>query len=238
MLVYGILEAGVALSALAVPMLLALANLLYGGLLGGQPEPADASGLGQSMFYLVVAFVVLAIPTGCMGATLPMLTRYVVRSEDQIGPRVGLLYALNTVGAVGGTVTAGFLLLPALGLSGTVWVGVFVNALVFVIAAWIARSIAPLQTSAAEPAAAEPAAIKPAAAAGPAPGLFGSFWILPLMLISGANTFTYEVLWTGCSATFSAAASPRFPPCSPPSSAASPWAVRRPRGTPGTPTRR
>ena len=205
-LVYGILEAGVALSALAVPMLLALANLLYGGLLGGQPEPADASGLGQSMFYLVVAFVVLAIPTGCMGATLPMLTRYVVRSEDQIGPRVGLLYALNTVGAVGGTVTAGFLLLPALGLSGTVWVGVFVNALVFVIAAWIARSIAPLQTPAAEPAAAEPAAIKldaaearrgrTAAAAGPAPGLFGSFWILPLMLISGANTFTYEVLWT------------------------------------------
>ena len=240
-LVYGILEAGVALSALAVPLLLALANLLYGGILGGQPEPADASGLGQSMFYLVVAFIVLAIPTGCMGATLPMLTRYVVRSEDQIGPRVGWLYALNTVGAVGGTVTAGFLLLPALGLSGTVWVGVFINFLVFLIAAWIARSLAPLQSAdgafpsaaaaeaAASPAARSPAAIgrgtatSPAAtrrtaasspssagaeaagtatatpspfAASPFRRLVGSFWILPLMLISGANTFTYEVLWT------------------------------------------
>ena len=240
-LVYGILEAGVALSALAVPLLLALANLLYGGILGAQPEPADASGLGQSMFYLVVAFIVLAIPTGCMGATLPMLTRYVVRSEDQIGPRVGWLYALNTVGAVGGTVTAGFLLLPALGLSGTVWVGVFINFLVFLIAAWIARSLAPLQSAdgafpsaaaaeaAASPAARSPAAIgrgtatSPAAtrrtaasspssagaeaagtatatpspfAASPFRRLVGSFWILPLMLISGANTFTYEVLWT------------------------------------------
>ena len=223
-LVYGILEAGVALSALAVPLLLALANLLYGGLLGGQPEPADASGLGQSLFYLVVAFIVLAIPTGCMGATLPMLTRYVVRSEDQIGPRVGWLYALNTVGAVGGTVTAGFLLLPALGLSGTVWVGVFINFLVFVIAAYIARALAPLETvpgarEAAEPTSATvsaatamesgapvtpaPAASEPANAATHAanavelPGrLTGSFWILPLMLISGANTFTYEVLWT------------------------------------------
>ena len=241
-LVYGILEAGVALSALAVPLLLALANLLYGGILGGQPEPADASGLGQSMFYLVVAFIVLAIPTGCMGATLPMLTRYVVRSEDQIGPRVGWLYALNTVGAVGGTVTAGFLLLPALGLSGTVWVGVFINFLVFLIAAWIARSLAPLQSAdgafpspavAAEAAssptarspaaigrgtASSPAAAKRAAASSPSSAgaaaagsatatpspfatspfrrLVGSFWILPLMLISGANTFTYEVLWT------------------------------------------
>ena len=205
-LVYGILEAGVALSALAVPLLLALANLLYGGLLGGQPEPADASGLGQSLFYLVVAFIVLAIPTGCMGATLPMLTRYVVRSEDQIGPRVGWLYALNTVGAVGGTVTAGFLLLPALGLSGTVWVGVFINFLVFVIAAYIARTLVPLQatsdTAAEEQAlaAAEPAASGALstgrAAARPGRGIPGTFWILPLMLISGANTFTYEVLWT------------------------------------------
>ena len=194
-LVYGILEAGVALSALGVPLLLALANLLYGGLLGGQPEPADASGLGQSLFYLVVAFIVLAIPTGCMGATLPMLTRYVVQSEDQIGPRVGLLYALNTVGAIGGTVTAGFLLLPALGLSGTVWVGVFVNAVVFAIAAVIARSIAPLQSPEKEPETAD-LQREVEATVEPVTRFLGASWILPLMLISGANTFTYEVLWT------------------------------------------
>ena len=76
-----------------------------------------------------------------MGATLPLLTKYVVKNEQQIGPRVGLLYATNTVGAVGGTVVAGFVLLPALGLNGTVWVGVAVNLLVFIIAALLAQGL-------------------------------------------------------------------------------------------------
>ena len=43
-----------------------------------------------------------------MGVTLPLLTKYVVQSDEQIGPRVGLLYATNTLGAVAGTVAAGF----------------------------------------------------------------------------------------------------------------------------------
>ncbi len=192
-LFYGLLEAGVAVSALAVPLLLALANVLYVSMLGSQPEPPDASGLGQSLFYLVVAFIVLAIPTGCMGATLPLLTKYVVRSKDQIGPRVGMLYAFNTVGAVGGTVTAGFLLIPALGLSGTVWIGVFVNFLVFVIAAMLARAVTPIETEDAE---ATQVRDRAQEARRPEFGFRGAFWILPLMLLSGANTFTYEVLWT------------------------------------------
>ncbi len=191
-LVYGVLEAAIALSALAVPLLLALANFLYVGVLGDQPEPADASGLGQSIFYLCVAFVVLAIPTGCMGATLPMLTKYVVRTESQIGPRVGLLYAMNTAGAVAGTVTAGFLLLPALGLSGTVWVGVAVNAIVFVIAARIARSIKPAPPTPSE----VPSSVEQPSSSEEGFSLLGRSWILPLMLLSGANTFAYEVLWT------------------------------------------
>ncbi len=194
-LVYGLLEAGVALSALAVPLLLALANVLYVGTLGSQPEPPDASGMGQSLFYLIVAFIVLAIPTGCMGATLPMLTKYVVRSKEQIGPRVGMLYAFNTVGAVGGTVTAGFVLVPALGLTGTVWVGVFVNFIVFVIAAMLARSMAPARIPDAERTEA-PAVEENLVTVRSGFVFTGSFWILPLMLISGANTFTYEVLWT------------------------------------------
>lgn len=120
-LFYGTLEAGIAIAALSVPLLLSLLNGLYIAVFGGQPEPVDASGLGQSIFYVATAFIVLAIPTAFMGATLPLLTKYVVRSEEQIGPRVGLLYATNTVGAVGGTVVAGFVLLPALGLAGTVY---------------------------------------------------------------------------------------------------------------------
>ena len=182
-LFYGLLEGGIAVSALSVPSLLKLASLAYVGVFGGQPEPVDASGLGQSFFYLAIAFVVIALPTCFMGATLPLLTKYVVRTKEQIGSRVGLLYATNTAGAIGGTVVAGFVLLPMLGLSGTVYVGVAVNVLVFFLAVIIARAIGRLENSDDTPV---------TSVSRPSRRL----WILPLMLLSGMTSFVYEVLWT------------------------------------------
>ena len=194
-LFYGLLEAGIAISALAVPLLLQLARIVYVAVLGGQPEPVDASGLGQSFFYLIGAFIVLAIPTTFMGATLPLLTKYVVKSEAQIGTRVGLLYATNTIGAIGGTLVAGFVLLPLLGLNGTVWVGVVINLVVFILAALIAIQIRKT-TSATE---ADRQNLSPATGevqSEPTGVPRSRFWILPIMLLAGANSFVYEVLWT------------------------------------------
>ena len=237
-LVYGLLEAGIALSALAVPLLLLAARALYAAMLGGQPAPPDAAAIGQPVFYLLVAFVVLAIPTGFMGATLPLLIRYAVRTDAEVGPRVALLYAINTAGAVFGTVAAAFALLPALGLNRTVWVGVAVNALVFVIAAALARGRRDSVAAEAEGAGrargggstvrgtASGEGVGEEASAGRARGAHGPpgfveacirplfvralpgrerlaavfraqpAWMLPLMLVSGANAFLYEVLWT------------------------------------------
>ncbi len=189
-LFYGVLEGGIALAALAVPLLLKLASLLYISAFGDQPEPVDASGLGQSFFYFVMAFIVLAIPTTFMGATLPLLTKYVVQSKEQIGSRVGLLYATNTFGAIGGTVVAGFVLLPLLGLNGTVYVGAAINLLVFFIAAWIAKSIdhtaLSKNTQLSDDEIIDDKQSRP----------LRRLWILPIMLLSGANSFIYEVLWT------------------------------------------
>ena len=151
-LVYGVLEAAIALSALAVPLLLGLASALYVGALGNRPAPPDAAALGQPAFYLCVAFAVLAIPTGLMGATLPLLTRHAVTSDREVGPRVALLYATNTAGAVLGALVTGFALLPALGLVKTVWVGVGINALVFLVAAWLSRDAQTVAPPRAEPA--------------------------------------------------------------------------------------
>ena len=194
-LFYGLLEGGIALAALAVPLLLKLASLAYIAAFGDQPEPVDASGLGQSFFYFVMAFIVLAIPTTFMGATLPLLTKYVVKSKEQIGSRVGLLYATNTLGAIGGTVVAGFLLLPLLGLNGTVYVGVVINLLVFVLAAWIAKSVdheALLKDGVTQEIEQSNEPSNTTLIEIPKRRL----WILPIMLLSGANSFVYEVLWT------------------------------------------
>jgi spermidine synthase len=200
-LTYGVLEAAIAGSALLVPVLLGLAHWVYAQVLGGQPEPPDASGLGQSIFYFVVAFVVLAIPTACMGATLPLLTRYAVHSDRQIGSRVGALYAINTAGAVLGTLFAAFVLLPALGLFGTVCFGVAVNLLVFVLAVLIARRSAaenneqvidtqmPQEQS-------EEIEEEEVSDSSDLSAWFGPKYILPIMLVSGTTAFVYEVLWT------------------------------------------
>ncbi len=180
LLVYGLLELGIALAALAVPFAIALSQRVYVLLFGSRGSPPDEGGLASALFFLVCSFAILLVPTGFMGATLPLLTRHAVRSEGEIGSRVGLLYATNTFGAVAGTVIAAFLLLPSLGLGNTVLVAVALNALVFAAAALLAR-VAPLPR---EP---EPAAARSA------PG-FGR--ILPLIALSGVSSFTYEVLWT------------------------------------------
>ena len=207
-LVYGLLEGGIAVSALAVPVLLGAAGAAYVALLGDRALPPDASTLGQPLFYLAVAFVVLLLPTGFMGATLPLLTRHAVRSDRELGPRVALLYAGNTAGAVAGAVAAAFVLLPALGLNATVWVGVAVNAAVFGIAVMLAKK-APGITGAGKPAAAvEGTGFLETCIAPLCSGrrplktrctevfVAQSGWIPALMLVSGANAFHYEVLWT------------------------------------------
>jgi len=136
-----------------------------------------------TLFQLGAAFAVLLPPTAFMGATLPLLARHAVRSEAEIGSRVGVLYAVNTAGAIAGTLCAAFWLMPELGLRRTVWVGAVLNGLVFALAALLARrAVAP-------PTGVERSSEAPVAA--------GSvYWILPAIAISGAISFVYEVLWT------------------------------------------
>jgi spermidine synthase len=185
-LVYGLLELGVAVAALAVPLAIRAATALEVAVLGGRELPADAGGIASALFYLLCAFAILLVPTTFMGATLPLLARHAVRSDREVGPRIGALYAINTTGAIGGTLVCGFVLLPALGLRGTVWVGVALNALVFALAATVARG-EPEADEANDAARSSDESATPLARAA---------LILPIILLSGAASFGYEVLWT------------------------------------------
>ncbi|MFT7477848.1 MAG: spermidine synthase, partial [Gammaproteobacteria bacterium] len=171
-LVYGLLELGIALGALAVPYGLGLARSAQTAIIGGQASPPDAGAISQSLFYLLVTFAIIVIPTGFMGATLPILTRQAVRNNEQVGPRIGLLYAINTAGAVAGALIAAFLLLPRLGLTQTVWVGVAANALIFIVTLFLSSAMR------------SGAAAVPTQVAGLAPP-GRRWWILPLILASG-----------------------------------------------------
>jgi len=207
--VYGLLEAGIAGTALAVPLLIMVIGAVYTWALGDLPQPPDAATWGQPLFYFAVALSVLILPTALMGATLPILTRAIVSTNAQIGPRVSLLYGINTLGAVCGAIAAGFLLLPAVGLNATVITGVIINLAIFGFVATCRRRFdSAIQTTAVAPGAASTqigffsacvrpwlrtrnrrGAVRTSFTAQPA-------WILPVMMLSGATALVYEVLWT------------------------------------------
>src|SRR5262245_48248391 len=120
---YALLEAGVAVAGFAVlPVLRALdapVTQLYRALGGESVAFAFARG--------GLAFVLLLVPAALMGATLPVL---VARCErGAVGAGLALLYALNTFGAVLGSLAGGFLLLPGLGLGRTTLVAAGLNLL-------------------------------------------------------------------------------------------------------------
>ena len=178
--VYGVLEAMIAMAALLVPQFVEFTGELYAWFFGGQPMPPDSGGIGQILYHSLATVLVLIVPTGLIGATLPILVRYVVTLYQNLGRRVGLLYAMNTVGAVAGTLIAGFLLLPDLGLHRTVWVGVAANLLASVTAILLSFRARPSQFSIGASRIVRP---------------IGNRFVAPIIAFSGVLSFTFEVLW-------------------------------------------
>ena len=60
--------------------------------------------------------LVVALPAFLMGFSYPLANASVQRAEDSVGRKAGILYLANTLGALAGPLTAGFVLLPALGV--------------------------------------------------------------------------------------------------------------------------
>ena len=58
----------------------------------------------------------VGIPALLMGFSFPLANAIIQRTEGSVGRRAGALYLANTLGGVGGSLVAGFLLLPSLGI--------------------------------------------------------------------------------------------------------------------------
>jgi spermidine synthase len=185
---YGVVELAVAVTALAVPFVLDLLDPLYGLLYARGESPL----LLLSIVRFVVSFAVLLVPTTCMGATLPLLARFVARRRDQLGGRIGALYALNTTGAVTGTFLAGFVLLAALGVWGSMVAAACVSAAVGVVSLAISPRLEPARRPDATPSTRAP---EPAEEAEPLPS-----WVPRLVIatygVGGFASLSFQVLWS------------------------------------------
>ncbi|MFQ5559449.1 MAG: fused MFS/spermidine synthase [Nitrospinota bacterium] len=65
------------------------------------------------------SIILMAVPTICMGGTLPFLTRGISRTVADASRIHARIYAVNTAGAFLGALAAGFFLIPRFGLPGT-----------------------------------------------------------------------------------------------------------------------
>lgn len=80
----------------------------------------------MNVMLFALSFQVLIIPTSLIGGTFPIMNRIYSRMGT-IGKDVGTVYSVDTVFAGSGALIAGFVLLPALGISMTIAVGATIN---------------------------------------------------------------------------------------------------------------
>src|SRR5262245_45472753 len=194
---YALLEAGIGVSAILVPVALDALTPVY----------VWSHRLLHDSFWLfnvvrvTLAFSLLAVPTILMGATLPVLSRYLVRNTATLGWSVGTLYALNTGGAVVGCFAAGYVLLGRYGLTRTVWIGAALN-LAIALVVWVGHRWAPEAARGPMPPPAPDEADR--ALIGYRPGtvrpLLSAPWTVRRLLwcfaLSGFPALAYEVIWT------------------------------------------
>lgn len=137
----------------------------------------------------LLTLALLCVPVTLMGTTLPLLSRFVARTDASLGRRIGALYAANTAGAVLGCFVTGFLLLAAFGYTGAAFVGVTLNILVGIGAILVSLRFEPI------PAASPPVHEAPVTAPGDAaPGAVP--WLLVVTAICGFSGLALEVIWT------------------------------------------
>ncbi|VGO16115.1 Polyamine aminopropyltransferase [Pontiella desulfatans] len=134
---FGILEVATAFYALCVPLIFKLIQVLYRFF---ALHVSDSFAV-LTVVRVVLALVLLLIPTAMMGATLPVLSKGFLTRVERFGSRLGILYGVNTLGAVSGVLLAGFVFIPKLGMSLTNVVAVCLDASVGFIAIYLSRTM-------------------------------------------------------------------------------------------------
>jgi spermidine synthase len=94
--------------------------------LARQPESYPLYEFAQGL----ICFLVMFVPTFCLGMTLPLASRVATAEAARAGSSVGRVFAVNTLGTVLGAGLTGLWLMPRLGLARTFAVGVALNGLI------------------------------------------------------------------------------------------------------------
>lgn len=189
-LFYGFIELIIGLYALLIPFILSKISLFYTALFLDENSPLFIHILIRILF----SSLTLGLPTILMGGTLPLITRFMVRSREALGKEGGTLYAVNTLGAVCGTLLTGFLLIPSQGVKGSTLIGAILNLFIFftilALNFILKEKVKPLEE--------EPGSLEMAPPpVAPKTGFEKGHWIILLLAaLAGFTSLSYEVVWS------------------------------------------
>ena len=183
---FGIAEVLIGITAFVSPAVLDALTRVWVTIHPSLPDSVAAI----TVIRFIVAFMVLIVPTSLMGATLPLVIKSAVAREKRIGGRIGLLYAINTTGAIVGALVAGFYLISEVGVAVSFrWAAI--GNIVIGIVSLVAAYAMPAQP-------ARPARPAPAAtAAGPATAVTAGQRrvVLWTFFVSGMMSLALEIIW-------------------------------------------
>ena len=179
---YAILEAGIGIYCLLLPFFIDLAFPLFQWIYLSLGD----SYTQTSLVRFSVCFALLIIPATFMGATLPVLSKFVSREENFIGKDVGTLYSINTFGAVLGAWASAFIFMRLFGVQATTGIAAAVNISIALIIYFLFKPplkerLPFIETSSDK----EGPALKKS-----------EIFILLSFLLSGLTALVYQVVWT------------------------------------------
>ncbi|MGC8927289.1 MAG: fused MFS/spermidine synthase [Myxococcota bacterium] len=134
---YSYLEFGIGIACAFFPLyfdgLFNLYFLLANGSIPNTP--------GNIILKIIFSIFTILLPTTLMGWTLPVMSKFIIRQIQDVGAKVGLLYFLNTVGAILGTLIGGYFIIHTLGLDFSVQLFSSVNLLIGIVTYYLSKNV-------------------------------------------------------------------------------------------------
>jgi len=122
---YAWIEIGIALFCVFTPQLFLLSKDIY--IAAAKNFSLNPAGI-VAVKFIIGAFIILP-PAILMGGTLPILSRFMIKSLSVRGRTVARLYYVNSFGAVVGAMVSGFYLIYRLGLAFSITTAAFISFL-------------------------------------------------------------------------------------------------------------
>ncbi len=182
--IYAMVEAVTGLLALAFdPVFRASTDWAYAWLLPATCDPSASVCISQ----WALSALLLAPQSLLLGSTFPLVSSALLRiSSQQAGHDISTLYFLNSLGAALGVLASAFLLIPSVGLPGTLVTAAIAN-MVVALGAFLLSSRAPAAL-----------AMAPAVDQRMPPRLDERrfiFLLLATAALTGLSSFIYEIAW-------------------------------------------